>query len=173
VVGDSVGDVLRAMGLEHPGAPGSVLALAILTDAVKKGGAMAVSSVGGLSGAFIPVSEDLGLANAVEAGALTIYALEAMSAVCSTGLDMIPLPGDVTPDQLASLIGDIAALGILLNKSLGVRLLPIPGAKPGDVVELGGLLGKSPVMEIGNYDAGKLIRRGGVVPPFITRLGMG
>ncbi len=169
-VGDSVADVLRAMGVEEPGAPGSVLALAVLTDAVKKGGAMATSSVGGLSGAFIPVSEDLGMAEAVRRGSLTLSSLEAMAAVCSTGLDMIVIPGDVEEHVIAAIIGDVMALGIVLDKSLGVRLIPVPGAKEGDEVDFGGLLGKAPVMPIGRFSSKALVMRGGVVPPTISRL---
>ncbi len=169
-VGDSVADVLRAMGVEEPGAPGSVLALAILTDAVKKGGAMATSSVGGLSGAFIPVSEDLGMAEAVRRGSLSISSLEAMAAVCSTGLDMVVLPGDIEEHVIAAIIGDVMALGVILDKSLGVRLIPVPGAKEGDEVDLGGLLGRAPVMSIGKYSSKMLVMRGGVVPPTLSRL---
>ncbi len=169
-VGDSVADVLRAMGVEEPGAPGGVLALAILTDAVKKGGAMATSSVGGLSGAFIPVSEDLGMAEAVRKGALTLSSLEAMAAVCSTGLDMIVLPGDVEEHVIAAIIGDVMALGIVLDKSLGVRLIPVPGAKEGDEVDFGGLLGKAPVMPVGRFSSKALVMRGGIVPPTVFRL---
>ncbi len=169
-VGDSVADVLRAMGVEEPGAPGSVLALAILTDAVKKGGAMATSSVGGLSGAFIPVSEDLGMAEAVRRGALSLSSLEAMAAVCSTGLDMVVLPGDVGEDTVAAIIGDVMALGVVLDKSLGVRLIPVPGAREGDEVDFGGLLGRAPVMSVGRYSSRDLVMRGGVVPPAVSRL---
>lgn len=169
-VGDSVADVLRAMGVDEPGAPGSILALAILTDAIKKGGAMATSSVGGLSGAFIPVSEDLGMAEAVKRGALSLSSLEAMSAVCSTGLDMVVLPGDIEEHVIAAITADVMALGIVLDKSLGVRLIPVPGAKEGDEVNFGGLLGKAPVMPVSKYSSKDLMERGGIVPPTVSRL---
>lgn len=170
VVGDSVADVLRAMGVDEPGAPGTVLALAILTDAVKKGGAMATSSVGGLSGAFIPVSEDLGMAESVRKGALSLSALEAMASVCSTGLDMVVLPGDIEEHVLSAIIGDVMALGIVLDKSLGVRLIPAPGAREGDEVNFGGLLGEAPVMPVSRFSSKRLVERGGVVPPTVSRL---
>ena len=170
VRGDSVADILRAMGVDEPGAPGTILALATLTDAVKKGGAMATSSVGGLSGAFIPVSEDLGMAEAVRKGALSLPWLLAMSAVCSTGVDMVPIPGDVEDYVIAAIIGDVMALGVILDKSLGVRLIPVPGKGAGEEVELGGLLGAAPILDVGRYSSRALMDRGGVVPPPVGRL---
>lgn len=169
-VGDSVAEVLKAMGVSEVGAPGSVLALAVLTDAVKKGGAMATSSVGGLSGAFIPVSEDSGMAEAARKGFLSLQVLMAMAAVCSTGLDMIPIPGDVESHVISAIIGDVMALGVVLDKTLGVRLIPVPGAEEGDEVHFGGLLGSSPVLKVPKLGSERLLARGGVVPPMVNRL---
>ncbi|MCS7102754.1 MAG: PFL family protein [Candidatus Korarchaeum sp.] len=169
-VGDSVAGVLKAMGVSDVGAPGSVLALAVLTDAVKKGGAMATSSVGGLSGAFIPVSEDSGMAEAVRRGSLSLQALMVMAAVCSTGLDMIPIAGDTDSSVISAIIGDVMALGVVLDKTLGVRLIPVPGAKEGDEVHFGGLLGSAPVLGVPKLGSERLLARGGVVPPMVNRL---
>ncbi len=169
-VGDSVAGVLKAMGVSEVGAPGSVLALAVLTDAIKKGGAMATSSVGGLSGAFIPVSEDSGMAEAVRRGSLNLQALMAMAAVCNTGLDMIPIPGDVESHVISAIIGDVMALGVVLDKTLGVRLIPVPRAREGEEIHFGGLLGSSPVLGVQRIGAERLLARGGLVPPMVNRL---
>lgn len=172
-VGDSIAGILEAMGLPRAGSPGSVLALYLFVDAVKKGGAMATSTIGGLSGAFIPVSEDALMAKAAEEGVLTLDALKAMSAVCNTGIDMAGIPGDTQPDVVAALIADVMALATALDKPLGVRLIPIPGGRPGDVYELGGLYGKVVVMDVGKFDAIPLAKRKGVVPPGVWRLRSG
>ncbi|MDI3280451.1 MAG: PFL family protein [Bacillota bacterium] len=163
-VGDSVAEILEAMGLERCGAPGTTAALALLTDAVKKGGAMASSYVGGLSGAFIPVSEDAGMARAVAEGALTLEKLEAMTAVCSVGLDMVVLPGDTPPEAISGLIADEVAIGVINHKTTGVRVIPAPGKKAGDWVDFGGLLGRSPVLAINPARPSEFIRRGGRIP---------
>ncbi|MEL9940557.1 MAG: PFL family protein [Ignisphaera sp.] len=172
-IGDSVARILEAMGLEVAGAPGSIAALYILVDAVKKGGAMATSSIGGLSGAFIPVSEDWGMTRAAMLGAITIDRLEAMMAVCNTGIDMVAIPGDTPPETIAALILDVMAVGIALDKALGVRIIPVPNAKPGDVVDFGGLLGSTVVMNVPRYDTKKFVERGGLIPPSIKRLDKG
>lgn len=163
-VGDSVADILEAMGLERCGAHGSTAALAVLNDAVKKGGAMASSYVGGLSGAFIPVSEDAGMIRAAAEGALTLEKLEAMTCVCSVGLDMIAIPGDTPEETIAAIIADEAAIGMINKKTTGVRIIPAPGKKPGDYVEFGGLLGRAPVMRINSFDSTRFVRRGGRIP---------
>jgi hypothetical protein len=163
-VGDSVAEILEAMGLEKCGAPGSTAALAVLNDAVKKGGAMASSYVGGLSGAFIPVSEDEGMARAAAAGALTVEKLEAMTCICSVGLDMIVLPGDTSAETIAAIIADEAAIGMINKKTTGVRLIPAPGKRPGDYVEFGGLLGRAPVMAVNRYRPDAFVKRGGRIP---------
>jgi uncharacterized protein (UPF0210 family) len=172
-VGDSVAKILEAMGLEVAGAPGSIAALYILVDAVKKGGAMATSSIGGLSGAFIPVSEDWGMTQAAMRGAITVDRLEAMMSVCNTGIDMVAIPGDTPPEMIAALILDVMAVAIALDKALGVRVIPVPGAKPGDVVDFGGLLGTTVVMSIPKYDVKQFVSRGGLIPPSIKRLDKG
>jgi len=169
-LGDSVADVLELMGLERTGTHGTTLALALLTDAVKKGGAMAAAHVGGLSGAFIPVSEDAGMVEAVRVGALSLDKLEAMTAVCSVGLDMVAVPGDIPVESLACLIGDEMAIGMVNHKTTAVRILPIPGAKPGDEVDYGGLLGTAIVMDVHRWSSAVLARRGGQVPAPITSL---
>jgi len=169
-VGDSVAEILEEMGLERCGAPGSTAALALLNDAVKKGGAMASSSVGGLSGAFIPVSEDAGMIKAVTDGALNIEKLEAMTAVCSVGLDMIAVPGDTPVETIAAIIADEAAIGVFNHKTTAVRIIPAAGKKVGDRVEFGGLLGRAPVMAVNNYSAEKFVRRGGRIPAPIHSL---
>jgi uncharacterized protein (UPF0210 family) len=163
-VGDSVADILEALGLESCGAPGTTAALALLVDAVKKGGAMASSYVGGLSGAFIPVSEDQGMTRAVTRGSLSVEKLEAMTAVCSVGLDMVVVPGDITPETISGIIADEIAIGVINNKTTGVRLVPAPGKKAGDHVSFGGLLGESPVMSINEYGCREFIARGGRIP---------
>jgi len=163
-VGDSVAQILEAMGLERCGAAGSTAALALLNDAVKKGGTMASSYVGGLSGAFIPVSEDAGMIQAAEEGVLSIEKLEAMTAVCSVGLDMIAVPGDTPPETIAALIADEAAIGVINGKTTGVRLIPVPGKQVGDRVEFGGLLGTAPVMPVSRLDSAPFIHRGGRIP---------
>jgi hypothetical protein len=168
--GDSVADVLELIGLERTGTHGTTLALAILTDAVKKGGAMAASHVGGLSGAFIPVSEDAGMVDAVKAGALSLDKLEAMTAVCSVGMDMVAVPGDVPVETLACLLGDELAIGMVNAKTTAVRIIPVPGRKAGDVVDYGGLLGSAPVMPVHPWSSAVLARRGGQVPAPITSL---
>jgi len=167
--GDSIADVLEAMGVEF-GAPGSIAALAMLVDALRKGGAMGVCCAGGYSGAMIPVSEDSGIASAVARGLATIYKLVAMTGVCSTGLDMVPVPGDTDWRRLAGLIADVLALGMVQGKVLGVRLLPAPGKKPGDTVELGGLLGEAPVMDPGPGSMEEFVERGGRIPSPMRRL---
>jgi hypothetical protein len=170
-VGDSVGEILRMLGIEKIGAPGSTAALAMLTDAVKKGGAFASSSVGGLSGAFIPVSEDAALADAAQQGHLSLEKLEAMTSVCSVGLDMIAVPGDTSAETLAGIIADEMAIGVVNNKTTGVRVVPIPGAKAGDRIEFGGLFGSAIVMDIRCTGAsGPFIRFGGRIPAPIQSL---
>ncbi len=170
-VGDSVGEILRALGIGRIGAPGSTAAVAMLNDAVKKGGLFASSSVGGLSGAFIPVSEDAALAGAARQGHLTLEKLEAMTSVCSVGLDMIPIPGDTPPETIAAIIADEMAIGVINNKTTGVRLVPVPGMKPGDTVEWGGLFGSAPVMEIRNAGCSKqFVQFGGRIPAPIQSL---
>ncbi len=163
-VGDSVARILEEMGLEHCGGPGTTAALALLNDAVKKGGIMASSHVGGLSGAFIPVSEDEGMIAAVRNGALCIEKLEAMTCVCSVGLDMIVVPGSTDAASISAVIADEMAIGTVNNKTTAVRIIPAPGKEPGDTVEFGGLLGSGPVMPVRSYDCSAFIDRGGRIP---------
>ena len=163
-VGDSVAAILEEMGLESVGAPGTTAALALLNDAVKKGGVMASSHVGGLSGAFIPVSEDAGMIAAARAGKLTIEKLEAMTCVCSVGLDMIAVPGDTTAETLSAIIADEAAIGMVNNKTTAARLIPAPGKTVGDTVDFGGLLGTAPVMPVNPCSPKEFIARGGRIP---------
>jgi uncharacterized protein (UPF0210 family) len=163
-VGDSVAAILEEMGIECAGAPGTTAALALLNDAVKKGGVMASSHVGGLSGAFIPVSEDEGMVNAVLKGALSIEKLEAMTCVCSVGLDMIAVPGDTPAETIAAIIADEAAIGVVNQKTTAVRIIPVPGGKPGDIVEYGGLFGRAPVMNVSKFSSKAFIQRGGRMP---------
>ena len=163
-VGDSVARILEEMGLESCGGCGTTACLALLNDAVKKGGVMASSRVGGLSGAFIPVSEDEGMIAAAASGALCIEKLEAMTAVCSVGLDMIVLPGDTTAEVIAALIADEAAIGMVNSKTTAVRVIPAIGRKEGDTLEFGGLLGSGPVMRISRCSPARFIRRGGQIP---------
>ncbi|MEE1200592.1 MAG: PFL family protein [Christensenellales bacterium] len=163
-VGDSVAAILEEMGLEVCGTHGTTAALALLNDAVKKGGIMASSHVGGLSGAFIPLSEDIGMIEAAACGALTLEKLEAMTCVCSVGLDMIAVPGDTPAETIAAIIADEAAIGMVNNKTTAVRIIPAPGAKVGDDVEFGGLLGHAPVIPVKGYSSAEFIRRGGRIP---------
>ncbi len=168
--GDSVAQIIEAMGIERCGAPGTTAALAMLNDAVKKGGAMATSSTGGLSGAFIPVSEDLGMVEAVEAGALSIEKLEAMTAVCSVGLDMIVIPGDTSVETIAGIIADQMAIAVVNHKAAGVRLIPAPGKKERDKAVFGNLLGFGPVMPVSKFSCANFVRRGGRIPAPLTSL---
>lgn len=163
-VGDSVAHILEEIGLEQCGAAGTTACLAMLNDAVKKGGVMASSSVGGLSGAFIPVSEDAGMINAAKSGSLTIEKLEAMTAVCSVGLDMIVVPGDTSPAVISGIIADEAAIGMVNGKTTAVRLIPAINKKVGDELEFGGLLGSGPVMAVNTKSPAKFIQRGGRIP---------
>ena len=169
-VGDSVAYILEEMGLESCGAHGTTAALAMLNDAVKKGGVMASSHVGGLSGAFIPVSEDAGMIAAVERGALSLEKLEAMTAVCSVGLDMIAVPGDTPEDVINGIIADEISIGVVNTKTTAVRLIPAYGKKAGESVEFGGLLGTAPIMAINTYSPAQFIRRGGRIPAPIHSL---
>ncbi len=162
--GDSVGDILEALGLDRVGGPGTTAALALLNDAVKRGGAMATSHAGGMSGAFIPVSEDATMAKRAAEGALTIEKLEAMTAVCSVGLDMIIVPGDTTPETLSGIIADEAAIGMINKKTTAVRVIPAPGKTVGEHVEFGGLLGGGPVMAVSPHSCAVFVRRGGRIP---------
>lgn len=162
--GDSVADILELIGVERTGAPGTTAALALLTDAVKKGGAMASSSVGGLSGAFIPVSEDAGMIRAVREGALSLAKLEAMTSVCSVGLDMVAVPGDTPVSTIAGIIADEMAIGMVNGKTTAVRIVPVIGKKAGETVEWGGLLGTAIVQEVGRFGCEGLMRRGGKIP---------
>lgn len=163
-VGDSVADILHEIGVEYAGAPGTTAALALLNDQVKKGGIMASSYVGGLSGAFIPVSEDQGMIDAVEANALTLEKLEAMTCVCSVGLDMIAIPGDTKASAIAGIIADEMAIGMINQKTTAVRLIPVIGKGVGETAEFGGLLGYAPIMPVNPYDCSAFINRGGRIP---------
>ena len=169
-IGDSVAHILEEIGLESCGGPGTTATLAMLNDAVKKGGLMASSYVGGLSGAFIPVSEDAGMIDAVERGALSLEKLEAMTCVCSVGLDMIAIPGDTTAATISAIIADEAAIGMINNKTTAVRLIPVPGKDVGDRVEFGGLLGYAPVLGVKKFSAEKFINRGGRIPAPVRSL---
>ena len=162
--GDSVADILQTMGLERVGAHGTTAALLLLTDAVKKGGLMASSSVGGLSGAFIPVSEDRGMIDAVRLGALSLDKLEAMTSICSVGLDMVAIPGDTPPEVISGILADQMAIGVMNSKTTAARLLPIPGSKPGDIFEWGGLLGDAIVMDVNTFSPAQFIGLGGKIP---------
>ena len=163
-VGDSVGEILEEIGLEYAGAPGTTAALALLNDQVKKGGVMASSYVGGLSGAFIPVSEDQRMIDAVEAGALTLEKLEAMTCVCSVGLDMIAIPGDTKATTISGIIADEMALGMVNQKTTAVRIIPVIGKGVGDTVQFGGLLGYAPIMPVNQFDCSAFVNRGGRIP---------
>jgi hypothetical protein len=167
---DSVAHILETMGLESCGAHGTTAALALLNDAVKKGGAMASSHVGGLSGAFIPVSEDAGMIDAVRRGSLGLEKLEAMTCVCSVGLDMIAVPGDTSAETIAAIIADEAAIGVVNSKTTAVRIIPVPGKAVGDVAEFGGLLGTAPVMAVNPFGSADFINRGGRIPAPLTGL---
>ncbi len=163
-MGDSVAQILEELGVETVGGHGTTAALAMLNDAVKKGGVMASSRVGGLSGAFIPVSEDIGMIQAAEKGAITLDKLEAMTCVCSVGLDMIAIPGDTPATTIAAMIADEAAIGMINNKTTAVRIIPAPGKGVGDAVNFGGLLGRAPIMAVHGCDSSRLINRGGNIP---------
>lgn len=163
-VGDSVAYILEEMGLESVGTHGTTAALALLNDAVKKGGVMACNHVGGLSGAFIPVSEDAGMIDAVTNGALNLEKLEAMTAICSVGLDMVAIPGETSAETIAAMIADEAAIGVINHKTTAVRIIPAKGTKVGDMVEFGGLLGRAPVMKVNEYASTDFILRGGRIP---------
>ena len=163
-IGDSVADILQCIGVDRAGAPGTTAALAMLNDQVKKGGVMASSYVGGLSGAFIPVSEDQGMIDAVVAGALTIEKLEAMTCVCSVGLDMIAIPGDTPASTISGIIADESAIGIINQKTTAVRIIPVKGKSVGDTVEFGGLLGYAPIMPVNTFACDRFVNRGGRIP---------
>lgn len=169
-IGDSVADILEEMGLESVGTHGTTAALALLNDAVKKGGVMASSHVGGLSGAFIPVSEDAGMIRAVEKGLLTLEKLEAMTCVCSVGLDMIAIPGETSAETISAIIADEAAIGIINNKTTAVRIIPVPGKGVGESVDFGGLLGKAPIMPVHPSSSAAFISRGGRIPAPLNSL---
>ena len=163
-IGDSVGRILEEMGLSTVGGHGTTACLAILNDAVKKGGVMASSKVGGLSGAFIPVSEDEGMISAAEKGVLTFNKLEAMTSVCSVGIDMVAIPGDTPASTISAMIADEAAIGMVNNKTTAVRVIPVPNKTVGEFVEFGGLLGRAPIMKVSSESAEKFISRGGIIP---------
>ncbi len=163
-VGDSIAEIFQEMGLEHAGAPGTTAALAILNDNVKKGGVMASSYVGGLSGAFIPVSEDHAMIEAAKVGALTLEKLEAMTCVCSVGLDMVAIPGSTTAATISGIIADEAAIGMINNKTTAARLIPVIGKEVGDMVEFGGILGYAPIMAVNKFSCENFIKRGGRIP---------
>lgn len=169
-IGDSIADIIEAMGLESVGAPGTTAALALLNESVKKGGIMASSSVGGMSGAFIPVSEDQGMITAAEKGHLSLEKLEAMTSVCSVGLDMIAIPGKTTAETIAAIIADECAIGMVNSKTTAVRILPIEGKDVGQFVDYGGLLGRAPIMSVRNLDSSLFVTRGGRIPPPISSL---
>lgn len=164
VENDSVAKIIESMGVERTGTHGSTLAVALLMDAIKKGGAMACGNVGGLSGTFLPVSEDLGMVEAVEKGALSLDKLESLTSVCSVGLDMVAVPGDTPASKISAIIADELSIGIINNKTESVRIIPAHGKKAGDVLEMGGLLGKAPVMDVNKYSSDKLLSRGGRFP---------
>ena len=169
-VGDSVAGIFQAMGLEHAGAHGTTAALAMLNDAVKKGGIMASSHVGGLSGAFIPVSEDAGMIEAAQNGYLCVNKLEAMTSVCSVGLDMIAIPGDTTEGTIAGIIADEMAIGMINKKTTAVRIIPAVGKNIGERVSFGGLLGEAPIMQVSNLNSDTFVNRGGRIPAPIHSL---
>jgi uncharacterized protein (UPF0210 family) len=169
-LGDSVADIIEAMGFERAGTHGTTAALAMLTDAVKKGGAMASASVGGMSGAFIPVSEDATMIEAVLAGALSLDKLEAWTSVCSVGIDMVAVPGKTSAETIAAIIADEMAIGVMNNKTTAVRIIPVPGKDVGEMVEFGGLLGTAPIMAVNAFSSADFIRRGGRIPAPIHSL---
>src|SRR5918997_821451 len=168
--GDSVAEIIEAFGFERAGAPGTTAALALITDAVKKGGVMASSAVGGMSGAFIPVSEDAGMISAVECGALSLEKLEAWTSVCSVGIDMVAVPGSTSAETIAAIIADEMAIGVMNSKTTAVRIIPVPGRNVGEVVEFGGLLGSAPIMAVSKFSSAEFIRRGGHIPAPIHSL---
>lgn len=170
VIGDSVANIIEAMGFERAGTHGTTAALALLTDAVKKGGAMASNSVGGMSGAFIPVSEDAGMIEAVRVGALSIEKLEAWTSVCSVGIDMVAVPGSTSAETIAAIIADEMAIGVMNNKTTAVRIIPVPGKEVGEMVEFGGLLGTAPIMPVNRFSSDQFIRRGGRIPAPVQSL---
>jgi uncharacterized protein len=170
VPGDSVANIIESMGFERAGTHGTTAALALLTDAVKKGGAMASGSVGGMSGAFIPVSEDAGMIDATLAGALSLEKLEAWTSVCSVGIDMVAVPGSTSAETIAAIIADEMAIGVMNNKTTAVRIIPVPGKEVGDMVEFGGLLGSAPIMAVNAFSSSEFIRRGGRIPAPIHSL---
>ena len=170
VPGDSVANIIEAMGFERAGTHGTTAALALLTDAVKKGGAMASGSVGGMSGAFIPVSEDAGMIDAVLAGALSLDKLEAWTSVCSVGIDMVAVPGSTSAETISAIIADEMAIGVMNNKTTAVRIIPVPGREVGEIVEFGGLLGSAPIMPVNVFSSSGFIRRGGRIPAPIHSL---
>jgi uncharacterized protein (UPF0210 family) len=170
VPGDSVANIIEAMGFERAGTHGTTAALALLTDAVKKGGAMASGSVGGMSGAFIPVSEDAGMMDAVRAGALSLDKLEAWTSVCSVGIDMVAVPGSTSAETISAIIADEMAIGVMNNKTTAVRIIPVPGREVGEIVEFGGLLGSAPIMPVNVFSSSNFIRRGGRIPAPIHSL---
>ena len=170
VPGDSVANIIEAMGFERAGTHGTTAALALLTDAVKKGGAMASGSVGGMSGAFIPVSEDGGMIEAARVGALSLDKLEAWTSVCSVGIDMVAVPGSTSAETIAAIIADELAIGVMNNKTTAVRIIPVPGRDVGDIVEFGGLLGSAPIMAVNAFSSKDFIRRGGRIPAPIHSL---
>jgi uncharacterized protein len=170
VPGDSVANIIEAMGFERAGTHGTTAALALLTDAVKKGGAMASTSVGGMSGAFIPVSEDAGMIEAAQLGALSLDKLEAWTSVCSVGIDMVAVPGSTSAETIAAIIADEMAIGVMNNKTTAVRIIPVPGRDVGDMVEFGGLLGSAPIMAVNRFSSADFIRRGGRIPAPIHSL---
>ncbi len=170
VPGDSVANIIEAMGFERAGTHGTTAALALLTDAVKKGGAMASGAVGGMSGAFIPVSEDAGMIEAVRVGALSLDKLEAWTSVCSVGIDMVAVPGSTTAETIAAIIADEMAVGVMNNKTTAVRIIPVPGREVGEIVEFGGLLGSAPIMPVNAFSSAGFIQRGGRIPAPIHSL---
>jgi uncharacterized protein (UPF0210 family) len=170
VPGDSVANILEAMGFERAGTHGTTAALAMLTDAVKKGGAMASGAVGGMSGAFIPVSEDAGMIEAAQVGALSLDKLEAWTSVCSVGIDMVAVPGSTSAETISAIIADEIAIGVMNNKTTAVRVIPVPGREVGEMVEFGGLLGSAPIMAVNVFSSAGFIRRGGRIPAPIHSL---
>src|SRR5688500_16159623 len=170
VRGDSVANIIEAMGFERAGTHGTTAALALITDAVKKGGAMASGSVGGMSGAFIPVSEDAGMIEAAQLGALSLAKLEAWTSVCSVGIDMVAVPGSTSAETIAAIIADEMAVGTMNNKTTAVRIIPVPGREVGEMVEFGGLLGSAPIMPVSEFSSAVFIRRGGRIPAPIHSL---
>jgi uncharacterized protein (UPF0210 family) len=170
VIGDSVANIIEGMGFERAGTHGTTAALALLTDAVKKGGAMASNSVGGMSGAFIPVSEDAGMIEAAQVGALSLEKLEAWTSVCSVGIDMVAVPGATSAETIAAIIADEMAVGVMNNKTTAVRIIPVPGREVGEMVEFGGLLGSAPIMAVSRFNSDRFIRRGGRIPAPVQSL---